>query len=90
MPSLCPVTEVKRFNSHNIMFAIGAIFQNIFIPWNIISLVFFSKNLQYRVTSYTPPCIYANVKRDLSIVRVYSSVHWTSHFVQGTRKTMIV
>ena len=27
------------------------------------------------------------VKRDLSSVRVYSSVHWTSHFLQGNRNT---
>ena len=25
-------------------------------------------------------------KNDLSSVHVYSSVHWTSHFIQGTRK----
>ena len=28
------------------------------------------------------------VKSDLSSVHVYSSVHWTSHFFQGTRKTL--
>ena len=28
-----------------------------------------------------------HVKTDLSSVHVYNSVHWTSHFLQGTRKT---
>ena len=27
------------------------------------------------------------VKSDLSSVHVYSSAYWTSHFLQGTRKT---
>ena len=27
------------------------------------------------------------LKSDLSSVRLYSSVHWTSHFLQVTRKT---
>ena len=28
------------------------------------------------------------VKSDMSSVRVYCSIHWTSHFLQGTRKTL--
>ena len=39
--------------------------------------------ISYRLTSYTWLC----VSGTLSIVRVYSSLHWTSDFLQGTRKT---
>ena len=34
--------------------------------------------------SQTPP---PKVQGDLSSIYVYSSLHWTSHFLQGTRKT---
>ena len=42
----------------------------------------------YKVTSYTWPCFFWHPgKSDLSIVHVYSGVHWTSHFLQSIRKT---
>ena len=41
----------------------------------------------YRVNSLTWPLFFWHlVKSDFSIVHVFSSVHWKSHFLQGTRK----
>ena len=33
---------------------------------------------------YMDVCFWYLVKSDLSCVRMFSSVHWTSHFLQGT------
>ena len=42
----------------------------------------------YRVTNYffMAVCFWYLVKSDLSCVRVYSRVHWTSQYLQGARK----
>ena len=47
------------------------------------------KPKKYRVTSCTWPCFWHLVKSDLSSVRYFTPIHWTSQFLQGTRNTRL-
>ena len=58
----------------------------------LLYFVFIRQNnwLIYRVTNYTWLCDSGTLKSDLygSSIRVDSSLHWTAHFLQGTKKTL--
>ena len=44
---------------------------------------------KYRANSYTWPCVSGILRVFCPVYsHVYNSVHWTSHYLQGTRKTL--
>ena len=57
-----------------------------FLLTSLVKKTMIKSNLQGEQL-YMTECFWYLVKSDLSSVRVYISLEWTSHFLRGTRKT---